>query len=181
MEHALILLISGPLQIGACMRIRGHHPLNPPRKLGCFRGPNPRGARPGDASERNPMSSIPAAKQLHQHLSAQVLSAVAAGVVLGAVFPASAEKMQPLGDAFIRLIRMLIAPIIFCTVVHGIASMNDLRRAGRVAFKALIHFEVISTLALVIGLAVVNIWKPGAGMNVDTATLDASQIWTSRR
>jgi aerobic C4-dicarboxylate transport protein len=84
--------------------------------------------------------------------------------------------MQPLGDAFIRLIRMLIAPIIFCTVVHGIASMSDLKKAGRVALKAIVYFEAVTTLALIIGLIVVNVWKPGVGMDVNPATLDTSQI-----
>src|SRR5947207_8272685 len=84
--------------------------------------------------------------------------------------------MQPFFDGFIRFIRMSIAPIIFCTVVHGIASMSDLKKAGRVALKAIIYFEAVTTLALVIGLIVVNVWKPGVGMNVNPATLDTSQI-----
>ena len=75
--------------------------------------------------------------------------------------------MKPLGDAFIKMIKMLIAPIIFFTVVHGIASMEDMKKVGRVGLKALIYFEVVTTLALVIGLIVVNLWQPGAGMNVD--------------
>jgi aerobic C4-dicarboxylate transport protein len=86
--------------------------------------------------------------------------------------------MKPLGDAFIKLIKMLIAPIIFFTVVHGIASMKDLRRVGRVGLKALIYFEVVTTLALVIGLIVVNLWKPGVGMNVDLSTVDTKSIAT---
>jgi aerobic C4-dicarboxylate transport protein len=106
----------------------------------------------------------------------QVLVAIFVGVLLGAFYPAFAQKMQPLGDGFIRLIRMLIAPIIFCTVVHGIASMTDLRKAGRVALKAIIYFEAATTLALVIGLTVVNLVQPGVGMNVDPTTLDRSQI-----
>ena len=75
--------------------------------------------------------------------------------------------MKPLGDAFIKLIKMLIAPIIFCTVVHGIASMEDMKKVGRVGIKALVYFEVMTTVALVIGLIIVNLWQPGAGMNVD--------------
>ena len=75
--------------------------------------------------------------------------------------------MKPLGDAFIKLIKMLIAPIIFCTVVHGIASMEDMKKVGRVGFKALLYFEVMTTIALIIGLIIVNLWQPGAGMNVD--------------
>ena len=84
--------------------------------------------------------------------------------------------MKPLGDAFIKLIKMLIAPIIFCTVVHGIASMEDMKKVGRVGLKALVYFEVMTTIALVIGLVVVNLWQPGAGMNVDPATLDTKAI-----
>ena len=84
--------------------------------------------------------------------------------------------MKPLGDAFIKLIKMLIAPIIFCTVVHGIASMEDMKKVGRVGIKALVYFEVMTTVALVIGLIIVNLWQPGAGMNVDPATLDTKAI-----
>src|SRR5204862_92415 len=84
--------------------------------------------------------------------------------------------MKPLGDAFIKVIRMLIAPIIFCTVVHGIVGMKDLKKVGRVALKALIYFEVVTTLALVVGLVLVNLWRPGAGMNVDPGTIDTTSI-----
>ena len=114
--------------------------------------------------------------KFYQHLYVQVLAAIAVGAILGALQPALAIRMQPLGDGFIRLIRMLIAPIIFCTVVHGIASMSDLRKAGRVALKAIVYFEAATTLALIIGLAVINIWRPGVGMNVDPSTLDTAQI-----
>ena len=86
--------------------------------------------------------------------------------------------MKPLGDAFIKLIKMLIAPIIFCTVVHGIASMEDMKKVGRVGFKALLYFEIMTTIALIIGLVVVNLWQPGAGMNVDPSTLDTKAIAT---
>jgi aerobic C4-dicarboxylate transport protein len=116
--------------------------------------------------------------KFYKHLYVQVLIAIGIGVVLGASYPQLAQKMQPLGDGFIRLIRMLIGPIIFCTVVHGIASMGDLKRAGRVALKAIVYFEAVTTVALIIGLVVVNVWKPGAGMNVDPGTLDVSQIQT---
>jgi len=90
--------------------------------------------------------------------------------------------MKPLGDGFIKLIKMLIAPIIFCTVVHGIAGMKDLKRVGRVGLKALIYFEVLTTLALVVGLIVVNIWQPGAGINADLKTIDTRsiQIYTTK-
>jgi len=120
--------------------------------------------------------SATAPKKIYQHLYVQVLVAISVGIALGATYPQLAEKMQPLGDAFIRLIRMLIAPVIFCTVVHGIASMTDLKKAGRVALKAIIYFEAVTTLALVIGLVVVNVYRPGVGMNVDPSNLDVSQI-----
>src|SRR5215218_1872842 len=112
----------------------------------------------------------------YKHLYAQVLCAIALGILLGYFFPALGAQMKPLGDAFIKLIKMLIAPIIFCTVVHGIASMEDMKKVGRVGLKALIYFEVMTTLALIIGLVIVNLWQPGAGMNVDPAALDTKGI-----
>jgi aerobic C4-dicarboxylate transport protein len=112
----------------------------------------------------------------YQHLYVQVLAAIAAGILLGHFWPAIGASMKPFGDAFIKLIKMLIAPIIFCTVVHGIASMEDMKKVGRVGIKALIYFEVMTTIALIIGLVVVNLWQPGAGMNVDPASLDTRGI-----
>jgi len=106
-------------------------------------------------------------------LYVQVLMAVAAGIVVGAFFPEFGKSLKPLGDGFIKLIKMMIAPIIFCTVVHGIASMGDLKRLGRTGFKTLVYFEVVSTLALIIGLVVVNLLRPGDGFNLDVHTLDA--------
>ena len=114
--------------------------------------------------------------KIYKHLYAQVLFAIVCGVLLGYFNPGLAERMQPLGDGFIRLIRMLVAPIIFCTVVHGIAGMGDLKKVGRVALKALIYFEAVTTFALIIGLFIVNLWQPGAGMNVDATTLDTTSI-----
>ncbi|CCE03840.1 C4-dicarboxylate transporter DctA [Bradyrhizobium sp. STM 3809] len=111
-----------------------------------------------------------------KELWVQVMIAMAAGILLGAVKPDVGAQMQPLGDAFIKAIRMLIAPIIFCTVVNGIAHMADMAKVGRVAIKALVYFEVITTLALIIGLAAVNIFQPGAGMNVDPATINSATI-----
>ncbi len=108
----------------------------------------------------------------------QVLIAMAFGIVLGHFFPDFGVRMQPLGDAFIKAIRVLIAPIIFCTVVHGIARMADLTRVGRVALKTLIYFEAVTTLALIIGLVAVNIWQPGVGMSVNLATVDTSAVKT---
>jgi len=111
-------------------------------------------------------------RPLYTHLYAQVLTAIVFGVLLGYFYPQLGEQMKPLGDGFIRVIKMLIAPIIFCTVVHGIASMEDLKKVGRVGLKALIYFEVVTTLALIVGLIVVNVLQPGAGTNADLRTID---------
>ncbi len=105
-----------------------------------------------------------------------VLVAMAAGVALGRFYPDIGARMEPLGNAFIKAIRVLIAPIIFCTVVHGIAGMANMAKVGRVALKALIYFEVLTTVALVIGLIAVNLFQPGAGMNVDLSHLDTSSV-----
>jgi aerobic C4-dicarboxylate transport protein len=105
-----------------------------------------------------------------------VLIGMAAGIALGVADPDLAAQMGPLGDAFIKLIRMLIAPIIFCTVVTGIAHMADMARVGRVAIKALIYFEVMTTVALIIGLLAVNILQPGTGMNVDVSKLNPAVV-----
>jgi aerobic C4-dicarboxylate transport protein len=102
----------------------------------------------------------------------QVLIAVVLGIVIGGFFPGLGKSLKPLGDGFIKLVKMMIAPIIFCTVVHGVASMSDMRKLGRVGLKTLIYFELVSTLALVIGLFVVNVFKPGAGFDIDPKTLD---------
>ena len=105
-----------------------------------------------------------------------VLLATLAGAVLGLIDPHLAVRMRPLGDAFTALIRMIVAPVIFCTVVHGIAGMNDMRRVGRVALKALVYFEVITTLALVAALLAVNLLRPGEGMNIDSHALNAQAV-----
>jgi aerobic C4-dicarboxylate transport protein len=102
--------------------------------------------------------------------------AMALGVALGIYRPDFAIQMQPFGDAFIKAIRMLIAPIIFCTVVNGVAHMADMARVGRVAIKSIIYFEAITTSALIIGLVAVNLWQPGAGMNVDAASINSSIV-----
>jgi aerobic C4-dicarboxylate transport protein len=112
----------------------------------------------------------------YQHLYIQVLIAITAGILLGHFYPQLGEQMKPLGDAFIKCIKMIIAPIIFFTVVHGIASMRDMKKVGRVGLKALIYFEVLTTAALIIGLIVINLWKPGAGMNIDLSTVDTKSI-----
>ena len=115
-------------------------------------------------------------KPLYQHLYFQVVCAILIGILLGHFYPALAVKMQPLGEAFIKAIKMLIAPIIFCTVVHGIASMNDMKKVGRVGLKAIVYFEVVTTLALIVGLIIVNLWQPGSGMNVDPSAIDTKSI-----
>src|ERR1700681_1038722 len=118
----------------------------------------------------------PKKKPFYTSLSWQVLFGIAVAIVLGIVRPATAIAMKPLGDGFIRLITMIIAVIIFCTVVTGIAGMEDMKKVGRVGGKALLYFEVVSTLALLIGLIVGNVTHPGAGFNVDPATLDAKAV-----
>ena len=117
-------------------------------------------------------------RHLHRSLYFQVLCAIALGVLLGHVAPETGKAVKPLGDAFIRLVKMLIAPVIFCTVVQGIAGMDDFKRVGRTAGLALLYFEIVSTLALVIGLCVVNFAQPGAGMHVNVATLDPKSVAT---
>ena len=114
--------------------------------------------------------------KIFRHLYVQVLVAIMLGVALGQLRPEWGEAMKPLGDAFIKLIKMLIAPIIFLTVVTGIAGMGDLKRIGRVGLKALLYFEAVSTLALIIGLLVVNWVQPGAGVNADATVLDTKAI-----
>jgi aerobic C4-dicarboxylate transport protein len=118
----------------------------------------------------------PRKKAFYANSSVQVLFAVAAAIALGYLRPATAIAMKPLGDAFIRLITMIITLVIFCTVVTGIAGMEDLKKVGRVGGKALIYFEIVSTLALFIGLAAGNIVHPGSAFNVNAATLDARAV-----
>jgi aerobic C4-dicarboxylate transport protein len=121
-------------------------------------------------------------KPIYTHLYFQVLTAIVIGILLGYFYPKLGEQMKPFGDGFIKLIKMLIAPIIFCTVVHGIASMGDLKQVGRVGLKALIYFEVVTTLALIVGLIVVNAMQPGVGMNVDPKAIDTKsiQVYTTK-
>ncbi|KDP83314.1 C4-dicarboxylate transporter [Burkholderiaceae bacterium 16] len=115
-------------------------------------------------------------KPFYKILYVQVLFAIAVGIVLGHFWPATGIAMKPLGDGFIKLIKMIIGPIIFCTVVSGIAGMRDMKKVGRVGGKALLYFEVISTFALLIGLLSAHILKPGVGFNIDPATLDTKAI-----
>ena len=115
-------------------------------------------------------------KPFYKVLYVQVLFAIIVGVLLGIYDPGIATAMKPLGDGFVKLIKMIIAPVIFCTVVAGIAGMQDMKKVGRVGGKALLYFEVVSTFALAIGLLVANLIKPGAGFNVNAATLDTHSI-----
>jgi aerobic C4-dicarboxylate transport protein len=114
--------------------------------------------------------------KLHRSLYVQVVIAILIGVLLGYFFPETGAKMKPLGDGFIKLVKMIIAPIIFCTVVLGIAGMERMKEVGRTGGFALLYFEVVSSLALIVGLVVVNVAKPGAGMNIDAGSLDASAV-----
>src|SRR6266566_2930409 len=110
-------------------------------------------------------------RPLYRDLSVQTLVAMLLGALVGYLWPQSAESLRPLGDLFIWLVRMIVAPIIFRTVVHGIASVGEAKRVGRVAIKTLIYFEIVTTIALVLGLLVVNLWAPGANMHIDPSTL----------
>src|SRR5215471_2619722 len=118
----------------------------------------------------------PARKRFYSGLSFQVLVATALAIVFGYLSPAKAAAMKPLGDGFIRLITMIITLVIFCTVTSGIAGMQDMKKVGRVAGKALLYFEAVSTLALVIGLIIGNVVQPGRGFNINAATLDAKAV-----
>lgn len=113
---------------------------------------------------------------LYRQLYVQVIAGICIGILVGHFFPHFGSEMKPLGDGFIKLIKMLLAPIIFCTIVVGIARMGDIKEVGKVGAKALLYFEILSSIALVVGLVVVNVLKPGSGMNVDPSTLDGSSI-----
>ena len=115
-------------------------------------------------------------KKFYQVLYFQVIVAIVVGILLGHFFPNTGEAMKPLGDAFIKIVKMLIAPVIFLTVVTGIAGMSDMKKVGRVAGKAFIYFITFSTLALIVGMIVANVVQPGAGMNIDPATLNPKKV-----
>jgi aerobic C4-dicarboxylate transport protein len=114
--------------------------------------------------------------KIYKSLYAQVILAIVLGIIIGFFYPEFAIRLKPLGDGFIKLVKMMIAPVIFCTIVSGIAGMQDVKKVGRVGIKAIIYFEVITTLALIIGLIVINILKPGVGMNIDPSTLDTKSV-----
>ncbi len=116
--------------------------------------------------------------KLLKGLYVQVIIAIILGIVLGYLYPSFAVQLKPLGDGFIKLVKMMIGPVIFCTIVTGIGGMQDTKKVGRVGIKAIIYFEIVSTFALIIGLIVINILKPGVGMNVDPSTLDTKSVET---
>ena len=120
--------------------------------------------------------AAPRRKGLHRQLYVQVLAAIVLGAIIGHFWPATGEALKPLGDAFIKLVKMIIAPVIFLTIVTGIAGMRDIGKVGGVALKAFAYFFAVSTFALIVGLIVANVVQPGAGMNVDPATLDTAAV-----
>jgi len=122
------------------------------------------------------MDKNAAPKPFYKSLYFQVVTAIVVGVLLGHFYPETGTAMKPLGDGFIKLIKMIIAPIIFCTVVVGIAGMEDMKRVGKTGGYALLYFEVVSSIALIVGLVIVNLVQPGVGMNIDPATLDTKSI-----
>jgi aerobic C4-dicarboxylate transport protein len=122
------------------------------------------------------MNKDPSRKPLYKSLYFQVITAIVIGVALGHFYPEVGTAMKPLGDGFIKLIKMIIAPIIFCTVVVGIAGMEDMKKVGKTGGYALLYFEVVSTIALIVGLVIVNLVQPGSGMNVDAASLDSKAV-----
>ncbi|MCH8178430.1 MAG: dicarboxylate/amino acid:cation symporter [Proteobacteria bacterium] len=128
------------------------------------------------SSPASPSSPLAPRRPLYRSLYVQVLFAVAVGVLLGHFAPETGASLKPLGDGFIKLVKMMIAPIIFCTVVIGIAGMEDMKKVGKTGGLALLYFEVVSSLALIVGLVVINLLQPGTGMHVDPATLDTKGI-----
>src|ERR1700738_5689609 len=123
-------------------------------------------------------TAVSAPKPLYQSLFVQVLAALVLGIALGVAVPDFAVELKILSDAFLKLISMIVAPIVFCVVVHGIAGAGDLKKVGRVGGKALIYFEVMTTVALILGLALAFLAGPGHGMNIDTSKLDPSAMNT---
>src|SRR5450755_3069512 len=115
-------------------------------------------------------------RPIWKSLYAQVITAIIIGVILGNFWPETGEAMKPLGDGFIKLIKMIIAPIIFCTVVVGIAGMEDMKKVGKTGGLALLYFEIVSSIALLVGLVIINVAQPGAGMNIDVNSLDPKAV-----
>ncbi|HTF28481.1 MAG TPA: cation:dicarboxylase symporter family transporter, partial [Flavitalea sp.] len=119
--------------------------------------------------------SIPS---LVKNLYFQVIFAIITGILLGHFFPELAVTLKPLGDGFIKLVKMMIVPVVFCTIVSGISGMENMKKVGRVGLKALVYFEVLTTIALITGLVIVNLVKPGEGMHVDAKNLNTSGLST---
>src|SRR6202165_4404408 len=143
------------------MLLRNQVPLRPPR--------------PEDGM------AIRGAEKRHRWYAAlyvQVLAGIAGGIIVGWVAPQTGEALRPIGDVFLKMIKMVIGLVIFCTVVTGLGGMSDLKKVGRVGAKALVYFEVVSTLALLFGAIVANVVRPGAGFNADPARLDAAAVAT---
>src|SRR5690606_24932060 len=138
------------------------------------RAPCPEQSRTRMVTDSHASPAAPA--RWYSSLYAQVLLAIAIGVLLGHFVPETATQFKPLGDGFIKLIKMMIAPIIFCTVVTGIAGMENMKAVGKTGALALLYFEIVSSLALIVGLVIVNVVQPGAGMNVDVSQLDARAV-----
>src|SRR5215469_3938156 len=128
------------------------------------------------ATPTTPAASGTGHRPWYTVLYVQVLIAIAIGIAVGHFYPKTGVALKPLGDGFIALIKMMIAPVIFCTIVHGIASMSDLKKVGRIGLKTLIYFEAVSTIALVIGLIVGRVLRPGDGFNIDPASLDPKAV-----
>ena len=122
------------------------------------------------------MDKDPTPAPFYKSLYFQVITAIVLGVALGHFYPETGAAMKPLGDGFIKLIKMIIAPIIFCTVVVGIAGMEDMKKVGKTGGYALLYFEIVSTIALIVGLGIVNVLQPGAGMDIDAKSLDSKSI-----
>src|SRR5438132_9398615 len=117
-------------------------------------------------------------RRLFKSLFGQVLIALAVGILVGVFYPKFGESMKPLGDGFIKLVKMIIPMIVFCVVVHGIYGAGELKKVGRVGLKALIYFEVVTTIALALGLLLAFVFHPGEGMNINPGSLDASSLTT---
>src|SRR3984885_11135240 len=135
----------------------------------------PTATRP-DVPGASQVAAVRHKRYWYKNLSIQILLAMLFGAIVGYLRPHSAEALKPLGDLFIKLVRMLVAPIIFCTVVHGIASVGEAKKVGRIAIRSLIYFEIVTTIGLVLGLLLVNFWAPGAGMHVDLASLAGAAV-----
>src|ERR1700721_1380519 len=129
---------------------------------------------------KTPPHARVAQKPIYTSLFVQVLAALLLGIVLGMAAPDFAIELKILSDAFLKLISMIVAPIVFCVVVHGIAGAGDLKKVGRVGVKALIYFEVMTTVALTLGIVLAFVFGPGKGMNIDTAKLDGGALSTYR-